>query len=256
MVLYLNYIIQPTVTNSPPAPKAICYNITMQLVLTSVALGLAGIDPMGMLLLATARAGGLSKRAITLFGITVLVGTISLGVGATLLLGGQVQSIAHWLNNFPNEVYVVLQIIVISALAAWAVKRLISLYHAKPTTKTESKLIKFLRFGAIPIGLLFALSMFTDPSFLALIPLSAHHDNIIITMLVFTVWIVIGQLPMFIFIVAAHLNADKKLVTWLQKFQKRHQKRISIAVTACIALAAIILAADTIWFLTTQRWLI
>ncbi|PID33065.1 hypothetical protein CR969_02725 [Candidatus Saccharibacteria bacterium] len=228
----------------------------MSTLFIALSLGLAGIDPLGMLLLAAARASGMRRRPIALFGITVLVGTIAFGVGVTLLLGGQIHAIAQWFNNAPDELYVILQLLITGMLIIWGTRRIIRQLRAEPVAKSESNLVKFLRFGAIPVGLLFTLSMAIDPSFLALIPLSAHSSNLVLTILVFTIWITVSQSPLFLFVIASCLNADKKLILWIQKVQKRHAKRINTIINVCILIAAGILSTDVFWFLATGKWLL
>jgi hypothetical protein len=60
----------------------------MTLVLTAFALGLAGLDPAGALVVAGAREGH-----VVLFGLVVLVGTVALGTTLSLTVGPRVAEI-------------------------------------------------------------------------------------------------------------------------------------------------------------------
>jgi Trk-type K+ transport system membrane component len=51
----------------------------MTLLLTALALGLAGLDPAGALVVAGALAAGAREGHVVLFGLVVLVGTVVLG---------------------------------------------------------------------------------------------------------------------------------------------------------------------------------
>ena len=53
-------------------------------ILLSIGLGLAGIDPLGALIVASAVAAGMKKRQVATFALVVFGGTVAMGVALSL----------------------------------------------------------------------------------------------------------------------------------------------------------------------------
>ncbi|NLQ44343.1 hypothetical protein D3845_08405 [Streptococcus mutans] len=66
-----------------------------------LGLGLAGIAPVGMILLNTMQAAGLSTKKVYLFGGIVLFETALLGFVSSVILGNGISNIAKPLVNSP-----------------------------------------------------------------------------------------------------------------------------------------------------------
>lgn len=69
-------------------------------------LGLAGIDPVGMLLLLRFLTQGLSRRRAVLFGAAALLGTTLLGGVLSFLLGSTVQRLSDEISALPEGLWV------------------------------------------------------------------------------------------------------------------------------------------------------
>ena len=74
----------------------------MTLLLTALALGLAGLDPAGALVVAGALASGARERNVVLFGLVALVGTMVLGTTLSLSVGPRVADI-DWSIFAPGD---------------------------------------------------------------------------------------------------------------------------------------------------------
>src|ERR671913_2125684 len=74
----------------------------MTLLLTALALGLAGLDPAGALVVAGALASGARERNVVLFGLVVLVGTMVLGATLSLSVGPRIAEI-DWSVLAPGD---------------------------------------------------------------------------------------------------------------------------------------------------------
>ncbi|MCB5023667.1 hypothetical protein LGX01_07250 [Streptococcus mutans] len=83
-----------------------------------LGLGLAGIAPVGMILLITMQAAGLSTKKVYLFGGIVLFGTALLGFVSSVILGNGISNIAQTLGQLLNIAWVWIYVVLIAALLA------------------------------------------------------------------------------------------------------------------------------------------
>lgn len=81
-----------------------------------LGLGLAGIAPVGMILLITMQAAGLSTKKVYLFGVMVLFETALLGFVSSVILGNGISNIAQTLGQLPNIAWVWIYVVLIAAL--------------------------------------------------------------------------------------------------------------------------------------------
>ncbi len=96
----------------------------LELLVAALALGLAGIDPAGLLIALGALAAGARERTVLAFTTVVLVGTALLGTALSLTLGRQLQEFA-WTSLLPPDwLGAVIEVVIAVALLAWAVVRL------------------------------------------------------------------------------------------------------------------------------------
>ena len=211
-------------------------------------LGLAGIDPVGMLLLFHFLTGGLSRGRALLFGGTTLVGTTLLGAGLSLLLGSTLQRLSGMLENLPNAVWVWFNAALVVALVLWGVYRLRHPeHHEKKAEKTPTALLPALLF------LLFTPLM--DPSFVGMLALSAQRSGLLQTVLDAFLWTLISQSPLFLLTGAVMFGVHEKAVQMIQDFRTRHQHRIHAAVTILIFLAAALFLVDLAVYWISGVWL-
>lgn len=227
----------------------------MELLGISVALGVAGLDIFGMALVIAARAAGVSRRKLVWFGVIVLVGTVLLGVGSSLLLGDGVRRVSEWLHSLPDMVWIAVNVLVSGLLLWWAGRRLLRRY--RPTKQSgPGKLQAFFRYSTVLVAALFALSALTDPAFLALIALTSRENNLLLVSLAHLVWIIVSQFTLFAFLAALCGRVDQRLVGWVNRFRSCHQRTIGLAITSLIIAVAGLLMLDIAVFLTTESWLL
>ena len=94
------------------------------LVPPSLALGLAGIDPAGLVIALSALAAGARDRFVLWFALIVIVGTALLGTLLTLTIGQRLQEL-DWTSLLPSDgVGAALELGLAIALLVWAAIRL------------------------------------------------------------------------------------------------------------------------------------
>jgi hypothetical protein len=137
----------------------------MTLLLTALALGLAGLDPAGALVVAGALAAGARESHVVLFGLVVLVGSVVLGTTLSLSVGPRVAEI-DWSVFAPGDRTVAfVEALLGVGLVCWGLVRARrpTAHAPKPRSARGTGPIALL--GA---GILFALSAVFDPTFVAL----------------------------------------------------------------------------------------
>jgi len=95
----------------------------IELLVTALALGLAGIDPAGLLLALGSLAAGARERTVLVFTAIVVAGTALLGTVLTLTLGQQLQRF-DWKSLFPPDwLGATIEALLAAALLMWVVVR-------------------------------------------------------------------------------------------------------------------------------------
>lgn len=128
--------------------------------------------------------------------------------------------------------------------------------------KKESFIIKYIKKGLFIVGLIFAITALTDPSFLGVITLSGHSTNMVEVVLANCVWISISQSPIFVLTIAVMLGKHEKIISYfdekISKSQriKKLKKAFSITLTIIILLAGLLLLSEAIYYLLTESWLL
>lgn len=226
----------------------------MELLLFSLGLGLAGFDIFGALIILTALASKVSKREIMTFTLIALLGTVALGTAAALLLGEGVRMITEFFNNLPDVLWVVLDLLVAILLFVWAGVRIVRTVKKQKVTKEPKS--GFFRRSLVAVGVLYAISAFIDPSFLALIALSSRGDSLVIIVLTQLIWILVSQSPLFALSIAVALGVHEKFVDWFNRVREKYRTIITTIITGLIVLFGTLITADLVVFLITGQWLL
>lgn len=234
----------------------------MNLLAKAFLLGIAGFDSTGAIVIITALTMGLSKKQILLFAITTFIGTVLIGVGCSTFLGTSVNTISNLLNSIPDIVYMWIELIIGILLLKWFVERVF--FKSKNDVKEEKKesfLTKYIKNGLFIVGIFFAITALTDPSFLALITISGHSQNVFMVILANCMWILISQLPIFVLTIAILFNKHEKVINYfknkLSKSDKieKIKKILSILLSIIILVIGILSIIDSIYYWFNSSWL-
>lgn len=215
-----------------------------------ISLGLAGIDPVGMMLLVTMQTAGLSKKKAYLYGGLVLFGTAVLGFILSSLLGKGLSDLASSIDNFSNTVWVWINLALILILTVWGIKRLLAKEQTeKETGQKSSKDV----YAAAAFMIFTAL---TDPTFLAVLALSGQVNNLFLSILYNLLWVFISQAPLFLFLLAIVFNKHHVFIDKFNTYYEKYKKPINYAVTGLIFLAALVFVADLAVYWLSGTWLL
>ncbi len=235
----------------------------MKLFPTSLLLGLAGIDPTGVIVIISALAMGVKKSKIILFVLTVFFGTIVVGlISSNLVIDNSINFFANLFNYIPDYVYMILEFVVGILLLLWFIERVF--YKDKSIAKEEKKesiFTKYIKKGLFFVGLIFSLSALTDPSFLALITLTGQSSNLIEVILANVSWVLISQLPIFILLIAVIFNKHYVVIDFFKNkvLTARRieliKKILSVLLSIIILFASILLLLEAIYYFFTNTWL-
>ncbi|MFC3932977.1 hypothetical protein ACVR0S_08695 [Streptococcus dentapri] len=215
-----------------------------------ISLGLAGIDPVGMMLLVTMQAAGLSKKKAYLYGGLVLFGTAVLGFILSSLLGRGLSDLASSIDNFSNTVWVWINLALILILTVWGMKRL----STEEQKENESGQKNSRGVYAAAVFMMF--TALTDPTFLAVLALSGQVNNLLLSILYNLLWVFISQAPLFLLLLAIVFNKHHVFIDKFNTYYKKYKKPINYAVTGLIFLAALVFVADLIVYWFSGAWLL
>lgn len=226
----------------------------VDLLLATLGLGIAGLDPFGALIVAAALAAGSTRRAVSTFLVASAVTTIAIGG----LLGRAIEPPLTFLGNlldFPNAVWAAINIVLVVALFAWAIAR-IGQRHASTVRSEPQRRSGLSSWSLTGAGVLFGLSMLTDPAYYAIIALGTRIEGWLPLVLAVALWFLISQFPLVVLVASSFLGLHEKVTSRLQTLWARSKPHISWIVTAAIVLAASVLAADTAHFFLRGEFLI
>lgn len=234
----------------------------MNLFPTVFLLGLAGFDPTGALVIISALTMGINKKQIVKFATTTFFGTVLVGLVFSKILSTGIDSISKFLNSIPDIVYMWVELIIGIVLLIWAFQRFFCKKRTvKKEEKKESFFIKFLNKGLFVVGLIFAITALTDPSFLALITASSHNNNIFLVILANSIWILISQSPVFVLTVAVIFNKHEKVIDFFEELLNKNNRKekikkiFSFLLSILLLIAGVLIVVDSIYFWFNGIWL-
>lgn len=222
----------------------------MSLFPTTFLLGLAGFDIAGAIIIVTALSLKCTKKNIYVFALTSLVTTVLVGAFSAKVLGTSINFLTDLLNYIPDKVYAVLGMIIGAALLYWFIERVfVNEKYQKKEDRKESFLTKFIKSSLFVVGILFSLWAISDPSFWGVVALASQSNSLILIIAAFTVWMLVGQLPLYILTVGIAFNKHEKIIKWFDESFTNNPKIIKLKRILRTVLSVIILVAG-IYFIT------
>ena len=225
----------------------------MKLLFSAVVLGITGFDPLGIPIIIGALSANADKKAITTFTLTVLFGSVISGTFMSVFLGSNISFLSNFFGFLPNYVWVVLNILLILGLSYWLIKRLISENNKKKEIKTSSG---WSQMDMFVTGLLFTLSAFPDPAFISLVVLCGHNGNLIVTIIAFTIWILISQFPIFLFNIAIINNCGEEFISKLEMIKQKYSRLFERIINTAIVIIILVFIFNLMSFYFTKTWMI
>ena len=214
----------------------------------TVGLGVAGIDPLGaMLLFSVIRTGAGRINIIALtassFFTTVVAGVVIADASSRVVGSAPLETLSE-----PGAIWAYLEIGVAVLIGYWLVQRLID---KRDFVKKEKKqhLLGGTVFAYILAGAVFSVTAVIDPTFLATVVVVADANDVFINIIAFTIWTVISQFMLFALFVAYLAGVDQHLVGATMLLWQRHKHLFQGILHAFSALAVLLLLADAIYYI-------
>lgn len=234
----------------------------MNLIFTSFFLGLAGFDIAGAIIIITALSMKCSKKQIYIFAFTSLISTIIVGLLSAKVLGTGINYFADLFKYIPDNIYAIIEIGIGIALFYWFIERVfINNKYKQKEEKKENIIIKFVKKGLFIVGILFSLWAVSDPSFWGVVALATQNNNLIIVTLAFTIWMIVGQLPLYVLTIAIFFNKHEKIINWFDEKIKKNKKIekikkvLKIMISIIILIASIYFIVDSVFYFVRGVWL-
>ena len=168
-------------------------------------LGVAGLDPVGALILTTAIASGARRSAVLAFfasslGVTVLVG-VALGESVQRLVDVVVSLI-----QVPDPARFWLQLTAAVALTVWAVRRYRNRNQSSPSQSRRARGSSMP--AMLAAGTAWGIAALTDPTFYATAALAGQSRGSVVPAVLVMVWFLISQLPLLAVTVTYLINSE------------------------------------------------
>lgn len=234
----------------------------MHLFPATLFLGLAGFDVAGAIIIITALSMRARKKDIYIFAITSLLTTIIVGILFSKVLGTGVIYLTDIFNYIPDIVYAIIGAVIGFILLYWFIERVfINDKYQKKEEKKETYFSKFIVKGLFFLGILFSLWAVSDPSFWGLITIASQSSNILLITLSFAIWMIVGQLPLYILVIAMMFNKQEKILRLYDDKIKKNKsiekvKRIfRLTLSIIILITSIYFIADSVFYFITGKWL-
>jgi hypothetical protein len=223
-----------------------------ELLIAAIGLGIAGLDPLGGLIAIGALSGGARERAVVAYGLAVILVTAVFGTVLSLTVGPRLADIDWSFLDSGYEFWAVGEAIVGVGLLVWAIRRILS--PVDETDKPKKRGISTV--ALLGTGIVFGLSMITDPTYVAMVVLAGREGAVVDVSLAHTLWILVSQSPL-VLITGAVLLGKHEVVT--RRFQTWWEKVRPVVAKIGIGLAVIAgggLVADAGWWFFTGEFLL
>ncbi len=219
-----------------------------------LTLGVAGLDPLGALLMAGALAGGATRKGVAAFTAAAAGTTIAVGVACSLLLAPFIDRLAAAMANTPDVVWLALELGLAILLLVWGVRRLrAGVSKEKPRKKTRSLIDTSVLLGA---GVVFGISALTDPTYYGVIVLAGRDEPIWLVVIAHVLWFVVSQAPLLALTIAAARGSHVRLAQKLQGYWEQWRPTVGRVITAMMFVGAALLMIDCGFYLATGAFLI
>lgn len=226
----------------------------LEAVLAALGLGIAGIDPLGAVLLMTAIAANFTRSRIILFSFTVFVSAVIAGTILSVVGAGFIASLKDVFPSATSSAWLIVNLIIASIILVWIIRR--KLADNKPKKEKAPKKLSNSYYAVAATGILFGAGSVLDPTFMASISLAAQTDNLVTILVMHTVWIITSQIMLFVLFVAYLNGKHVKVIAYSRLQYAKHKSLLqNILYFAAIAVF-VLLVADTISYAATGKYLI
>lgn len=222
---------------------------------TILGLAVAGIDPLGAILLASAISAGIDKSKIIGFTIAVLLSAVVTGTIFSVIGIQFVEQIKRAFPRLNSSIWVYVNIILAVLILVWLYRQTKVNSSKKPKPVKKQRLQGSL-FATLTLGIVFGASSVLDPTFAGAIGVAAQTNSIAAIISLHATWIIISQFMLFGLLIAYLLNKHHQLMGWSKRFWQGHKRRFTLIVHGAALVVAIVLVADSIVYIFSGSYLL
>lgn len=216
----------------------------------AIWLGVAGIDPVGAVVVFSAIHLGIGRSKIIALTVGAFVCTVSAGVIITTV-GSKFLLVET--ESEPGAIWAYLEIAAAILLGYWLMSRLFSKSDSEKKEKKPLPLDGSIAVYALSGAALSLPSVF-DPTFIATAVVVADNNDVILSTVAFTLWTLISQFMLFVLVVAYLYGREKPLVDATLLFWKRHGRLLTNLLYAIGALVVLLLLMDASYYIVTGHY--
>lgn len=227
----------------------------MSELLTILGLAIAGIDPVGAILLAGAISASLAKSKVIGFTLSALLGTVIAGTVFSVIGIRFIDQIKSLFPSLSSGIWVYVNIALALLILVWLYRQLWRKTDTKQKPAKKRKLQGSL-FTVVGLGIVFGASSVLDPTFVAAIGVAAQTENVLVIVGLHTVWITISQFMLFGLLIAYLLGKHHQLLNWSKTFWHKHKPGFIKVVHFAAFAVSLILVIDSITYLTSGSYLL
>lgn len=224
----------------------------MKLILSTILLGFGGFDPMGAIVIMAAIAHGIKKKQVYLFSLMALLSTIIFGLIFSFGTSIGLNYFTSILNHIPDIDYVLIGFLISIVCIAWFIRSTFMKDNKeKIDDKKESKFVQFAKRSMPLAGFIFGFWAMSDPTFWAVVAISAKEGNISLTILCLTIWMLLGQFPLYTLIVSLMFNVYEKVIKRVSEYLDKNNRRKKLSNATSVIISLFILGIG-IYFLVNS----
>lgn len=228
----------------------------MHKVISTIGLGILGVDPFTAVYLLSMGLRKEKKSNITIFflsyaGLSILIGAVLSAIFGT----AAVDILQSMVPEDNSPFWAILEFGLSAFILVWVLRRLFSVRKKKEDTEKRAVNGNWIKY--ISTGVVFAISCFTDPTYYAVILLGGETGNFFTALLLLTIWFVVSQFMALTVYIADSLNFLDKLIAFVDKLKEKKEKikPLTYVLYAVLVIIAILLLVDTGVYLFDGRYL-
>lgn len=224
----------------------------IELLLTALGLGLAGLDPAGALVAAGALGGGARERHVAAYGLVSLLGTVAFGTALSLILGPRIADI-DWGALASGPGAAIVETVLGLGLVAWGLARVQrpATRAPKPRSPRGTGLI-----ALVALAILFALSAILDPTFVSLAVIAGQGESFWSVVVAHSVWVLVSQAPLVLLLVAMAGGRHERFVIRFRSWWAKIRPAVGHLVTGAVLLVGAFFLLDAGWWFATGEFLV
>ncbi len=230
----------------------------LDLLAASLALGIAGFDPLGSAVLVAALGLGARRRGVVILGVTSVGTSLVLALAGTFGLAAAARRAGIHPPHVPHPVWLVAVALVGIGLVAWAVY-----YLRRPPKDTDGPgqdagraRPRSSTTGALAVsGLLVGLSSLADPAFWAMIVHAARWSRPGWTVIEAAIWVACSHSLLIALVVAYILVGARRVERLVEEITTRHDTAVRRTVSGAAGGFGLRLLVDVAVALASGSWL-